>query len=77
MSPGDWGPQLAARNGEIALRITGVKVFERHDPSGNPYAAYGDRETGTVVLLTVECVGRRVLPRGRLVVRYDRRASSH
>ncbi len=50
--------QLVVRNGEVALRIPGVKVLERHPlPAGDVVAVYGDRATGTVVLVGRECLG--------------------
>jgi hypothetical protein len=50
--------QLVARHGEVALRIPGVKVLERHPlPTDDVVAVYGDRVTGTVVLVGRECVG--------------------
>jgi hypothetical protein len=56
--PGDRVVQLVARHDELVLRIPGVKVLERHSLSaGEPFAVYGDRATGTVLLVTTECVG--------------------
>jgi hypothetical protein len=56
--PGDRVAQLVVRHGEVVLRIPGVKVLERHPlPAGEPFAVYGDRATGTVLLVTSACVG--------------------
>jgi len=50
--------QLVARHGEVALRIPGVKVLERHALEIDDVAAvYGDRATGTVVIVSRQCVG--------------------
>ena len=57
--PQDRVVQLVVRHGEAVLRIPGVQVLERHpvDARGEAFAAYGDRVTGTVVLVTAACAG--------------------
>ncbi|MEX1369352.1 MAG: hypothetical protein AB1Z98_39860 [Nannocystaceae bacterium] len=57
----DRGVQVVVQHGEIIVRIAGAKVLERHPLSpgmlGMPYEVYGDRETGTVVVVTMDCIG--------------------
>jgi hypothetical protein len=56
--PGDRTVQLVALHDEHVVRIPGVDVLERHPlPTGEPFAVFGDRATGTVVLVTSACVG--------------------
>lgn len=57
--PGDRVVQLVTRYGEAVLRIPGVAVLERCSlvGGGEPFAVYGDRTTGTVVLVTIACAG--------------------
>lgn len=58
-APHERAPQLVVQHGEAIVRIPGVEVLERHpiEPTGEPYAAFGDRQTGTVVLVTMTCSG--------------------
>jgi hypothetical protein len=50
--------QLVPRHGQVALRIPGVKVLERHAlPIDDVVEVYGDRATGTVVLVERKCLG--------------------
>lgn len=57
----DRGVQVLVQHGELLVRIAGAKVLERHplspDVLGMPYEVYGDRETGTVVVVTMDCTG--------------------
>ncbi|MEM7159407.1 MAG: hypothetical protein AAF799_41600 [Myxococcota bacterium] len=54
-------PQLGIRHGEIFLRIPGVRVLERHAASAelnwHPFAVFGDRSTGTAVIVSMDCAG--------------------
>ena len=58
---GDRVPQLGIRHGQIFLRIPGVQVLERTPASPQlhsyPIAAFGDRATGTAVIVSMDCVG--------------------
>lgn len=58
-SPRERAPQLIVQHGEAIVRVPGVEVLERHpiESTGEPYAVYGDRHTGTVVLVTMACNG--------------------
>ena len=50
--------QLVPRHGQVALRIPGVEVLERHAlPVDDVVEVYGDRATGTVVLVERKCLG--------------------
>jgi hypothetical protein len=56
--PGERVVQLVPRHGQVALRIPGVKVLERHAlPLDDIVEVYGDRATGTVVLVERKCMG--------------------
>jgi hypothetical protein len=59
VAPAERVVQLVTRHGEAVLRIPGVAVLERHSllGGGEPFAVYGDRTTGTVVLVTIRCAG--------------------
>lgn len=53
--------QLLVQHGEIVVRIVGVKVLERSQLAlhmqSMAYQVFADRETGAVVLVTMDCVG--------------------
>lgn len=56
--PRDRVVQVVRHLGEIVVRIPGVEVLERHSLlGGDPFEVYGDRISGTVVLVTVQCAG--------------------
>ncbi|MCX4245335.1 hypothetical protein [Paraliomyxa miuraensis] len=53
--------QVLIQHEEIIVRIVGVRVFERHPLAESvrsmPYRVYADRETGTVAVVTMDCIG--------------------
>ncbi len=53
--------EVGIRHGEVFVRIPGVQVLERAPASaatrGYPFAVYGDRESGTVLLVSLNCAG--------------------
>ena len=59
--PGERGPQVIQQHGELVLRIVGARVLERHPVAphvhGTPFRVFGDRQTGTVVVVSVGCAG--------------------
>lgn len=56
--PADRVVQILAQQGEVVLRIPGVKVLERHPKTTEePIAVYADRATGTVLIVFRSCLG--------------------
>jgi hypothetical protein len=56
--PADRVVQILAQQGEVVLRIPGVKVLERHPKTAEePIAVYADRATGTVLIVFRSCLG--------------------
>jgi hypothetical protein len=60
-APAERAVQLVVQHGEIIVRIAGVEVLERHPlaagMNGMAYHVYADRESGTVALVTMGCIG--------------------
>lgn len=59
--PSERMVQLIIQHGEILARIAGVRVLEREPLAshmqGSVHEAYGDRETGSVVVVSMTCAG--------------------